>query len=700
MIVIAKGVGRLANRLLLFAHFIGTAAEHGLTVVNPWFGPYARYFPATAGDLLCRYPARTSRLRGGRASRYLAMKASWGAADVLHRLQNHGKDVGLIRLRRDQALDLGSEQFLQVVRRHRVVFVQDWFFRSGTNCARHVDVIRAFFTPWPSHLAAASRTIARARAKGRFIVGVHVRHGDYQRAFDGRYFYTHEQYRAALKQVESAFPNEDLAFLVCSDAAVPREAFRGLNLVYGNGHELEDLYALAACDRIVGPPSTYSAWASYYGDVPLYVLENPEAAVDPAFFRVRTELSWGRLAPAGSHRAPLRGSTSSSSSAELLDTSGLGFDLAAHERARVVDAADRYLEEPPVTITATFSRRSAGGRHDFFSEGDYWWPDPARPNGPYVRRDGLTNPDNFVDHRRALIGFSVRMPGLTAAWLLTGEARYADHAARHLRAWFLDPVTLMNPHLRYAQAVRGRCSGRSFGVIDTVHLVEVARAAAVLEVSGAISVAERTGVRAWFREYLTWLTTHEYGVTEREAPNNHGTCWVVQAAEFARYTGDEAVLEDCRERYKNVLLPTQIASDGSFPRELARTKPYAYSLFNVDAMAMVCQILSTGGDELWTYELADGRGMRRALEFIYPFILDKSPWPYGRDAACYENWPVRHPSLLFGGLALGRPEYVALWRQLDPDPLVEEVIRSYPFRQPAVWGSSSAGGNESALQLG
>src|SRR5437867_3642832 len=119
-------------------------------------------------------------------------------------------------------------------------------------------------------------------------------------------------------------------------------------------------------------------------------------------------------------------------------------DLAAIERDRVLRAARRYLAEAPLTITAARSGRSAGGPHDYFSEGDYWWPDPKSPDGPYIQRDGMTNPDNFVAHRRALIRLSVQMPALTAAWMLTKDARFAEHAARHLRAWFVDKSTCMN----------------------------------------------------------------------------------------------------------------------------------------------------------------------------------------------------------------------------------------------------------------
>jgi hypothetical protein len=117
--------------------------------------------------------------------------------------------------------------------------------------------------------------------------------------------------------------------------------------------------------------------------------------------------------------------------------------IADFDRARVLAAADAFLTLPPLTITASTSPRSAGGQDDFFSEGDYWWPDPAHPDGPYIRRDGESNPDNFVEHRRALIRLSVEAPALTAAWTLTGDARYATRARKHLRAWFVDVATLL-----------------------------------------------------------------------------------------------------------------------------------------------------------------------------------------------------------------------------------------------------------------
>jgi len=365
-------------------------------------------------------------------------------------------------------------------------------------------------------------------------------------------------------------------------------------------------------------------------------------------------------------------------------------NVATFDRARILKAADQYLKEKPVTITASHSPRSAGGLHDFFSEGDYWWPDPKDANAPYIQRDGMTNPDNFTAHREAMMRLSVQVPALTAAWLVTGKRKYADHAALHLRAWFINDATRMNPNLEYAQAIKGRFTGRGIGIIDTIHLVEVARAIEVLERSGALSASDTTAIKKWFTDYLTWMTTSKNGIDEREAKNNHGTCWVMQVAAYAHLVGDKKLLDYSRERFKTVLVPNQISKDGSFPQELRRTKPYGYSLFNLEALSAIAQILSTPQDNLWTFETPDGRGLALAMKFMFPYIRDKKSFPKPADVMYYNEWPMRQTSLLFGGLALNKPEYIELWKTLPADSKVEEVIRNFFIRQPVLWAGRSA----------
>jgi hypothetical protein len=206
---------------------------------------------------------------------------------------------------------------------------------------------------------------------------------------------------------------------------------------------------------------------------------------------------------------------------------GPKIDVKELDRARVLAVADKYLAEQPITVTASKNPRSAGGLHDFSSEGDYWWPDPKNPDGPYIQKDGQTNPDNFVEHRHAMVRMSRQVATLTAAYRITGDEKYARHAVKHLRAWFVDEPTRMNPNLQYAQAIKGITTGRGIGVIDTLHLVEPARAARLLQQAGLLTGDDLAGVQKWFRDYVEWMTTSKNGTDEMKAKNNHGTCWVL-----------------------------------------------------------------------------------------------------------------------------------------------------------------------------
>lgn len=354
-------------------------------------------------------------------------------------------------------------------------------------------------------------------------------------------------------------------------------------------------------------------------------------------------------------------------------------------RPYILAEASWALQQVPVTVTAARSQRSAGGQHDFYSEGDYWWPHPGSPDSAYVQRDGMTNPDNFTAHRQALIRFSRVVGALASAWKITGEEKWVSQAMKHCKAWFTDTVTLMHPNLLYAQAIKGRATGRGIGIIDTIHFMEVAQALLVMEKAPGTDKTAMALIRRWFEQYLQWLTTHPYGKDEMNAANNHGTCWTMQVASFAQFTGNRELTDFCRDRYKRVLLPTQMAEDGSFPLELKRTKPYGYSIFNLDAMTMLCQILSTPQDDLWNYKTGDGKSVRKGIEFLYPYVAAKSRWPWQPDVMYWNEWPVAQPFLLFGASAYDRPDWFNAWKKLEHAPAVEEVIRNLPVRHPLIW---------------
>ncbi len=359
--------------------------------------------------------------------------------------------------------------------------------------------------------------------------------------------------------------------------------------------------------------------------------------------------------------------------------------ISSSEQNYIVEKATAYIDSLPITVTSAVCERSAGNKHDFYSEGDYWWPDPENPDSPYIRRDGQTNPDNFVAHRLTMIRLSQIVGMQISAYLLTGDEKFARATQKHLEAWFVNSATRMNPSLLYVQAIKGRVTGRGIGIIDAIHLVEVARSIEILEKNKAISEGSLSEIKVWFSEFVTWLTTHQYGIDEMNAKNNHGTCWVMQVGAFAQLTENKKVLEFCRNRFKTILLPNQMASDGSFPQETRRTKPYGYSLFNLDAFMTCAEILSTQTDNLYEFSTPDGLNLKRGAEFLFPYVKNKNSWPFKHDVMYWDQWPVRQPFLLFAGKIYNNQEYIELWLTLEGYPKTQEIIRNLPIRNPLIW---------------
>jgi hypothetical protein len=341
---------------------------------------------------------------------------------------------------------------------------------------------------------------------------------------------------------------------------------------------------------------------------------------------------------------------------------------------QIIALANQNLTEKPITITHFQSERSAGGQHDFFSEGDYWWPDPSNPTGPYIQKDGLTNPANFTAHRKAMIRFSQIVANQTSAYLITGRPKYAKQAIKHIKAWFVDTTTMMSPHLLYAQAIKGKVTGRGIGIIDMIQLIEVAKSIEILEKRQQINEADRQQIHDWFTNYLRWVNTHPYGIEEREAKNNHGTCWIMQVTAFAQLVNDTKLLDYCKERFLSVILPNQMDERGAFPLELKRTKPYGYSLFNLDAVMTIAHMYKVKNPAL-----------KKGIDFLYPYVKDKKSWPFPQDVMYWEEWPVAAPFLLFGYQDYTEASWYETWEKLPHFPENEEVIRNLPIRNPLIW---------------
>ena len=366
--------------------------------------------------------------------------------------------------------------------------------------------------------------------------------------------------------------------------------------------------------------------------------------------------------------------------------------VVAAEQPRILRLAQAALALPPPTITTHPATNSAGGIHDFYSEADYSWPDFGAPHrAPYILRDGLVNPHTFPWHRRALLDMKSGVAAFAAAYALSGDDRYPARAAEWLRVFFLDAATRMNPSLPYAQAVPGASTGNPYGIIDTLSLAELPTAITFLDRSPAFPPAVEAGLQQWFGQYSAWLTNSPAGHAEMSNPNNHSVALCVQLTAYARFTGDTGLVARVRQQYHEQLLVQQMKADGSFPHEINRSRSYHYSLFQLDNLAELCALLTEPGQDEWNFTLPDGRGFRRALDFMYAYLLDKDRWlaaGHPRDNFHWETRPMREPALLFATAIYGDDKYFQLWLQEDEsrnDSASIESRRSQGITQPILW---------------
>jgi hypothetical protein len=292
--------------------------------------------------------------------------------------------------------------------------------------------------------------------------------------------------------------------------------------------------------------------------------------------------------------------------------------------------AEISLKRGPYSVMDKKEIPPSGDKHDYLSYARYWWPNPDTPDGlPYIRHDGRTNKDLLEQGDREIIGqLYDDLETLALAGYLLKDDRYNDHAALLLKTWFLNPTTKMNPHMRYGQAVPGKNEGRGSGIIDTRYFIRVIDSIALLRHANAWSDKDQAALVAWMKQYLKWLRNDPMGKDEASERNNHGTWYDAQVATIAMFVGERELAKQVVEGAKDKRIGRCIQPDGQQPEELGRTKGLHYSTFNLSAMSVLARIGEAVDVDLWHFETDDGRSIRRALDFIFPYMTGEKKWPY------------------------------------------------------------------------
>lgn len=288
------------------------------------------------------------------------------------------------------------------------------------------------------------------------------------------------------------------------------------------------------------------------------------------------------------------------------------------------------LKQKPLSVTDKSQMPPSGDKQDYMSQAPYFWPDPKSATGlPYIRYDGRRNQEIYKipDHRNfSRLMETVETLGL--AYFYTGNEAYAVKASELLRVWFLNPSTRMNPNLEFAQAVPGVNTGRGIGLIETAGLPAVVDAIGLLADSQAWTDADQHGMEEWFSKFLQWMRESKHGRQEAAAKNNHGTYYDVQVVSLALFTGQREFASNVIASACTNRIARQIEPDGRQPLELDRTKSWGYSVMNLRGLMHLADLGKNVGADLWRYQTEDGRGLRKAVDYLLPYASRKEKWPH------------------------------------------------------------------------
>ena len=351
--------------------------------------------------------------------------------------------------------------------------------------------------------------------------------------------------------------------------------------------------------------------------------------------------------------------------------------------ATLVRKAERRLQEGPFTVVTNGRTPPSGDKHDYLSQAPYWWPDPKEGDGkPYIRRDGKLNPESEGGDDEPLGRMCDAVWHLSLAWHLTGDRRYADHAAKLLRAWFFDPATRMKPRLVFGQYIPGHNTGRGEGLIETRVMLKALDAAGLMTGSPAWTAADQRQLKAWFRDFLEWMRESDRGDDERAAENNHGTWYDAQAAAYALFIGHEDRARNILERAKEKRFIEALDNRGRPLHELERTKAFDYCLFNLDAMMQLAMLGERVDVHLWKARFGDeGRGLPLAVEWLAPYAAGTKPWPHKQIT------PVKTERIAIlyrrAAVAFGRPDFERISqarRESQDDDVTIALELVYPRR--------------------
>ena len=318
--------------------------------------------------------------------------------------------------------------------------------------------------------------------------------------------------------------------------------------------------------------------------------------------------------------------------------------LAPELRKKLYAEADQLLAEPEQSVTFKIVPAFSGNQHDYISLSKYDWPNPNTADGlPWIKRDGVTNPDCEKYDFFRLVKMCRSVGVLAAATQLSGQSIYAEKAGRFLKCWFLEPETAMTPHLNFAQFVPGNPTGSSWGLIDSHFFCPLLEAVSSLPCNAEWTPVNQEQLKHWYTDYFLWLISNPLPVKEEKAFTNHGTWYDAQLIAIAMFLQQPDLAKRQIMEKSIPRLDVQLLYNGLQPYEITRTLSLSYSVFNLEAWSRIAAYAKVLGIDLWNQRSCsvDKGCLREAFQCLIPFLTGQRKWDF------LQIGPLPRPGRLF-----------------------------------------------------
>ncbi len=292
-IILPYGYGQTCNQLLQIAHWIPSAVVYDIPLYFPGFKRYAHMFSGTIENNNLVFPSFANQMPFSQAllskTCSIASKISHVNLTPFFKMASILPGVEVVSV--DDSGRSGSISPLNVLDDKKIssgesLWVQGWLYRDYEGMSKYKKIIKEFFSPIPDIQDRINKCIKRRDIRHSLLFGVHLRRGDYKKWENGKYYYDDNSMSLLMQQVYRLFPEKNISFLLVSNEHIELDNYKRHDVFMGPGDPAGDLYSLAECDYIIGPPSTYTSWASFFGDVPLCFINNPNDSLSLDDFKV------------------------------------------------------------------------------------------------------------------------------------------------------------------------------------------------------------------------------------------------------------------------------------------------------------------------------------------------------------------------------------------------------------------------------